>query len=105
MTVEEIRLLISAGSIEKFYNNRKWRNLSKKIKKRDNNECQMCKRKGKYARAQNVHHIKELKDYPELAYEEDNLESLCISCHNEEHPEKLEKFKRQEPKFFNEERW
>lgn len=105
MNVNEIRELIARGNIEKFYNDRKWRNLSKKVKKRDNNECQMCKRRGRYAKAQNVHHIKELKDYPEFAYEEDNLESLCISCHNEEHPEKLEKFKKRETMFINEERW
>lgn len=101
----QIVKLINQNDINKFYNSRKWRNLSKKIKKRDNNECQMCKRRGRYAKAQNVHHIKELKSYPELAYEEDNLESLCISCHNEEHPEKLEKFKKGEPKYMNEERW
>jgi len=36
-----------------------------------------------------VHHIKHLKDFPELALVDSNLESLCFTCHNEEHPEKL----------------
>ncbi|MGX5634697.1 HNH endonuclease [Bacillus thuringiensis] len=29
--------------------------------------------------------MKELRDRPDLAYELDNLETLCIQCHNAEH--------------------
>ncbi|UII56702.1 HNH endonuclease [Cytobacillus spongiae] len=105
MTIDEINKLLNEGNIVKFYNCRKWRKLSKRIQKRDNYECQKCKRRGKYSKGKNVHHIRELKVVPELAYAEDNLETLCISCHNEEHPEKLEGFKKPEPKFINDERW
>ena len=35
-----------------------------------------------------VHHIKHVDEYPELAYEDSNLVSLCQGCHNKAHPEK-----------------
>ncbi|CAJ0571029.1 unnamed protein product, partial [Mesorhabditis spiculigera] len=35
-----------------------------------------------------VHHIKPLEDFPDLALSDDNLESICPTCHNQEHPEK-----------------
>ena len=37
------------------------------------------------------HHIKHADEYPELAYKDDNLISLCDACHNAEHPEKAKK--------------
>ncbi|MEK4273119.1 HNH endonuclease signature motif containing protein [Paenibacillus sp. FSL R7-0026] len=40
----------------------------------------------KITTANTVHHIKPLEDYPELALDEDNLESICPTCHNKEHP-------------------
>lgn len=55
---------------------------------RDHYLCQTCLRKGKLSIANTVHHIKPLEDYPELALDEENLESICPSCHNKEHPEK-----------------
>lgn len=36
-------------------------------------------------RAVCVHHIKELKDHPELALDDDNLISLCHKCHDRVH--------------------
>jgi 5-methylcytosine-specific restriction enzyme A len=45
-----------------------------------------------------VHHIEELSDKPELALNEDNLISLCNSCHNKEHPEKRKGSKKQKSK-------
>jgi len=103
--VEEIRILKNTNSIKKFYNRSAWRRKSKEILKRDNYECQIHKRRGKYARARNVHHIKELKEFPEFAYDDENLEAVCIRCHNELHPEKLERFRNKEKEFINEERW
>src|SRR6185312_13084596 len=83
----------------KFYNSHTWRKLSAQIKKRDNYECQECKRNGKVTIDMNeysekakrkkialvVHHIKELEHHPELALDEDNLETVCVDCHNKEH--------------------
>lgn len=59
------------------------------ILERDNYECQWCKRDGKVTSQSDsvleVDHIKELKDYPELALDESNLRTLCKDCHNKRH--------------------
>jgi 5-methylcytosine-specific restriction enzyme A len=39
-------------------------------------------RRGVTATATTVHHIKGLSSHPELAYDWDNLMSLCVRCHN-----------------------
>ena len=70
------------------YNSRRWRHKRKEILRRDGYLCQHCKRYGKQVQAVTVHHIKHVDEYPELAYINDNLESLCNACHNKEHPEK-----------------
>ena len=75
----------------KFYKSRPWRKKRREILKRDNDECQRCKSLGGYSKAVVVHHIKHLKDRPDLALVDDNLVSLCEPCHNIEHPEKLKK--------------
>ena len=44
------------------------------------------------ARATQVHHIIHLEDAPELGLDDDNLEAVCIRCHNLLHgrtPERL----------------
>ena len=76
---------------EKFYKSKKWRRKRERVLKRDNYVCQKCKRYGKNVEATTVHHIKHLKNYPELALDENNLISLCERCHNKEHPEKAKK--------------
>lgn len=95
---------IQCEDTRKFYKSREWRHKRREILRRDNRECQKCKRDGRYSRAETVHHIKHLKDFPELALADSNLESLCNTCHNEEHPEKLQVQEKKE-KFINEERW
>lgn len=105
-TVEEIKELIKSGNKKKFYDDIDWKNLSKIVLKRDNNECQECKKEGKLTIKQHkkkldVHHKKELEEHPELAYEINNLETVCVHHHNI-----LDNkvFIRKE-KFINEERW
>ena len=83
----------------KFYTSYRWKKLRKEVSARDNYECQECKREGKVFINHGgmnkrgtrkkitliVHHIKELKDYPELAEDMDNLETVCVNCHNKMH--------------------
>lgn len=91
--------------LDKFYTSKTiWRPKRLEILKRDNNECQECKKQGKYREATTVHHIKHLKDYPWLALTDSNLESVCDECHNILHPEK-NKYKNKKDKFINQERW
>ena len=59
--------LIREDRLVKFYQSPKWRRLREKAMKRDHYECQECRRLGKYHRVENVHHIKEVKDRPDLA--------------------------------------
>lgn len=70
------------------YNSSKWRAKQKAIMRRDGYMCQHCKRYGRRVPAKVVHHIKHVDEYPELAYTDSNLVSLCEACHNKEHPEK-----------------
>lgn len=70
------------------YNSTRWKTKAERIKRRDKYKCVWCARYGKARPAQIVHHIKHADEYPELAYEDDNLVSLCLSCHNKAHPEK-----------------
>ena len=103
----------------KFYNSTAWKKLRIVIKERDNNECQECKRQGRvfidtneYSERANrkkiqlvVDHIKELEDYPELALEPENLEVLCVTCHNKKHGRWFLGFKPKVNKWADDERW
>lgn len=76
------------------YKSTKWKHKQKAILRRDGYMCQWCKRYGKQVSATTVHHIKHADEYPELAYTDSNLISLCSGCHNKAHPEKAAKDKR-----------
>jgi 5-methylcytosine-specific restriction enzyme A len=107
MTIEELIKLIKEDNLMKFYKGKDWNALRLKALKRDNHECQLCKGKGKYRKADCVHHMKEVKEHPELALTLDNLQCLCNNCHNEVHDRRniYELNRKNEPKFMNEERW
>lgn len=107
ITQEQLRWLeglIRQDKLVKFYQWCEWRKMRLEALERDHYECQICKRKGRYRRAQNVHHIKEVKSRPDLALTLDNLESVCIKCHNEIHGKECNLKNKQKP-FVNEERW
>jgi len=79
---------------KQFYNSTEWKNLRQRALERDNYECQECKRLGKIhvdskkvegerkSIELNVHHIKEIEFWPELALDLNNLETLCLHHHN-----------------------
>lgn len=74
--------------IAKKYRSKKWRMLRKQ-KLAINPLCERCQKKGFYNSAYIVHH----KDYvtdqnyfdDSIFFNLDNLESLCLDCHNKEH--------------------
>ncbi len=83
-----------------FYTSAAWRAVREQALLRDHYLCQKCLKKVEAGRmirphdATMVHHKKPRQLYPELELDLDNLESLCDSCHNEEHPERGFKVKR-----------
>lgn len=105
-----IRELIAAGNLHAFYASRTWVKLRAEVLTEDKYECQRCKSRGYYARANTVHHARHVRKYPELALsktyideqgkEKRNLISLCRDCHEEAHG-----FRRQQQKSLTEERW
>lgn len=106
MLNKRLTKLLYDRQFKKFYWSKEWRAKRKEILKRDNNECQRCKAKGKVTVTNlEVHHIKHIDTHPLLALTSSNLITVCISCHNELHPEKLERFNKVKPKLDNPERW
>lgn len=85
MNTTELIKLIQSDNLMNFYKGRDWMSLRLKALRRDNNECPKCREKGKYRRADCVHHMKEVKDHPTSVLDLDNVKSLCNTCHNEEH--------------------
>ena len=91
-----------------FYKSTAWRKMRERILKRDHYECQLCKVRGRYTKAQTVHHTFHVREYPHYALSsmvdgKRNLISLCKECHNEVHPEKHHVHERKEA--LTPERW
>lgn len=95
-----VRSLIEEDNLHAFYTSSEWLNLKSEVMREFKHECQDCKARGKYTKATIVHHVKHLKDYPELAlsktYIDENgnkkiqLKPVCKDCHEYvEHPERL----------------
>jgi 5-methylcytosine-specific restriction enzyme A len=81
-----------------FYNSPTWRKARKRVLTRDHHLCQRCLQKEMLTPATVVHHIHHLKDQPEKALDEENLQSVCAVCHNRLHPEKGKSVKQSRPR-------
>ena len=105
--------------VKAFYNSGAWKHKRTEILERDHYECQDCRKRLKDAskegrklsgadrkirRAEEVHHIRELRGHPELALDGENLISLCTQCHNMRHGREINKFVRRK-KYLTEEKW
>ena len=109
--IERVRRLLSEGREIVWYNSAAWERTRQTVLQMDHCECQRCKARGRYARAAIVHHVKHLRDRPDLAlsiYDPDTgerqLVSVCKRCHEELHPESQRQWKKTaEP--VTEERW
>lgn len=90
-----IRELESQGKLYTFYKTPEWRALKEQVMHDHGNECEACAAKGKYTRADTVHHEKEVRKFPGLALTRwvqgpdgaprEVLHPLCNRCHNEAH--------------------
>ncbi|MFK3938931.1 HNH endonuclease [Alkalihalobacillus sp. NPDC078783] len=88
---------ITSKQKKQFYRSKDWETLRVEALERDNYECQECKRQGgvhvdskkvegeRKSIELNVHHKYEIEHYPKLALVLDNLETLCLPCHNKVH--------------------
>mgnify|MGYP003623507969 CR=1 FL=1 len=69
---------------DRFYNSRTWRRVSKAFMQSKRYICERCGGAGEV-----VHHKIYLDRWnvsdPEIAYNWENLECLCLACHNVEH--------------------
>jgi len=79
--VRWIRKLISVNKIVLFYKNKHWKHLRAEVLSDQRGECKMCKDKGLFEPATMVHHIKYVRERPELALTKSNLMALCSNCH------------------------
>lgn len=59
------------------YRDKRWPALRLAAKRRDGWRCVLCLSRGRLE----VDHIKPVRDHPELAFDLDNLQSLCGHCH------------------------
>lgn len=116
--------MMTDSEAKKFYKSAKWLHKREQILKRDHYECQICRERIRNAdesgtelpvqdrrirRAVIVHHLRHLKDFPELALDDDNLISVCHECHDRLHErdaDTLNAFRRLEkPKPITDEKW
>lgn len=126
MTAIEIRALIARDELWRFYKSKDWIRLKESILKENHYECAECRKRGiitRYDIGRNgekkllstVHHVRHVRDYPELAMSKTfrdpatgrimtNLIPVCKACHNRLHPEKFRSQPEKE-KFTTVERW
>lgn len=109
-----LRGLIAAGDVHPFYCSSQWVRLSHEVLDMDKHECQICKQRGRYRRADLVHHVNHVKDAPDKALDiwyqdadgnrQRNLISVCKDCHETVcHPERMHRCKSTPP--LTRERW
>lgn len=79
--VQWINSLIKHNNIHAFYVNGIWLKVRDEVLNEQHHECQICKAKGIYSEAVTVHHIKYLRQHPELALTKSNLMAVCKDCH------------------------
>ncbi|MDL2305360.1 HNH endonuclease [Bacteroides sp. OttesenSCG-928-D19] len=78
----------------KIYNSERWRKLSN-LKFIDNPLCENCQDKGVAKPSEDIHHIisfmttDDSMQRIQLAYDYNNLMSLCKECHQEIHNKKI----------------
>ena len=67
--------------VRRVYQSRRWQAV-RSLKLERHPICERCAGQGRatYVNLQ-IHHIKKVKDHPELAFDLDNLMTLCPGCH------------------------
>jgi 5-methylcytosine-specific restriction enzyme A len=83
------QVTVNKQEYQKVYNCRRWKELRAR-KFADNPICEECVKLGRTTPTKEIHHIKpfEIDNDLSLAYDYDNLISLCVEHHKQAH-EKL----------------
>jgi 5-methylcytosine-specific restriction endonuclease McrA len=63
---------------DRVLRDRRWPALRQAALRRDDYRCRSCGARGRLE----VDHVRPVRDAPELAFELDNLQSLCGPCHS-----------------------
>lgn len=103
--------MLAAGRENVWYNSGDWAAVKAAVKQIDHNDCLICKAMGRRRAAHIVHHVRHLRDRPDLAlsiYDPDTgarqLISVCKDCHEMLHPEAQRQY-RQRTAPLTPERW
>lgn len=80
----------SARERKAFYNGKRWVELRRLVLLK-HPLCKRCLAEGRVVEATVVHHVIERLERPDLAYDVDNLESVCGTCHTAHHARKRSK--------------
>lgn len=93
----------------KIMNSQRWQSLRNKTLK-ERPYCERCQCKGIQTDAQVIHHIKPIEsghsteEYKRLAFDPDNLQSLCHQCHADIHRLELGSYGNKGSKMRNDDR-
>lgn len=92
----ELRAMLEDGTSNRFYDWTEWKHVRREVLILDHNECQLCRLRHRVGPADLVHHVRHLKDRPDLAlsiFDPDTgqrqLLSVCRACHELQHPERM----------------
>ena len=66
---------------KRFYASARWIRV-RLMKLRESPLCEPCLALEEVTPAKQVHHVQDRRANPELAFDLDNLESVCVPCHN-----------------------
>ena len=106
-----VRQLIYDNKLHVFYTSSYWLKLRDEVLREHKYECQDCKGRGFYRKADTVHHEQFIKKHPRLALSKTyifngkiyrQLTPLCHDCHERRHDYRR---KKEEKKPLTEERW
>ena len=96
--------LLAAGRENVWYNSGDWAAVKAAVKQIDHNDCLICKAMGRRRAAHIVHHVRHLRDRPDLAlsiYDPDTGERqlicVCKQCHELLHPESQRQYRPSKP--------
>lgn len=108
----QLKAMLAAGISDRFYDWPEWKRVRRETLNMDHNECQVCRSCHRVGPANLVHHVKHLKDRPDLAlsiFDPDTgqrqLLSVCRACHEILHPERMQRDITSVVPLLTEERW